>query len=327
MSARTLLWSSLVLLGACAGQADSGASEDLDLEVESDTSSQGDNELPLEPGECPWMTFTVGDAIEGRRAREYLAYTVLGPFVNAPEGYPERLRWSVTTPDGTLVPIDAEALRPLFMPTASGPYTFRLELFDAAGTVCHTVTSEFTVLTPSVHVITTWRTPFYETYVPSGWDWMKPDLDLHLLSSGGDTFFDPHWDCFFENASPDWGPAGPSDDPKLFEPYMFDERLEVIAVVPRQATVSPPNPEETYRVGVHYWEDAGFGPSFATVQVFVGGVLRDTWAEVELANGDLWESHHIDPVTGTVTRRISEDGKPVVIPSFPIADRETPTDP
>lgn len=140
---------------------------------------------------------------------------------------------------------------------------------------------------------------------------MKPDLDLHLLSSRGDTFLGSRWDCF-------WGPAAPSDDPKLFEPYLIEERLEVIAVVPRQPAVSTPNSQGTYRVGVHVWEDAGFGPSFATVQISVGRVLRDIGAEVELKSGDLWESHHLDPVTGAVTRLMTEDGGLLVIRAFPV---------
>lgn len=339
MSARTLLWSSLVLLAGCAGQADSGSSADLDLEVESDTSSQDDNELPsdtssqdgnelpVEPGECPRVTFAVVDALDQRRSGPFMPFMVLAASMNTPDRYPEQFRWSVTNPDGTLAPIDTQALRPMFMPTSPGLYTFELELSDTTGATCGTLVREVTIATPSIHVVTTWRTPHYETYVPTSHSFIKPDLDLHLLSSGGDTYFDPRWDCFFENAAPDWGPAGPSDDPRLIEPWAIDEALEVIAVVPRQATVSAPISEETFRVGVHYWSDAGFGPSFATVQVFVGGVLRDTWAEVELKNGDLWESHHIDPVTGRVTRLMSQDGNPVVIPSFPIPNRAIPTGP
>lgn len=308
----------MVLLGACAEQAHPVTSEDVELEVESDTASQGDDELPLEPGECPRVTFSVVDALEERRSGPFMPFMVLVAGMNTPDRYPEQFRWSVTNPDGTLAPIDTQALRPLFMPTSPGLYTFELELFDTMGVSCNTLAREVTIATPSIHVVTTWRNPSYETYVPSSHDWFKPDLDLHLLSSRGDTYFDPRWDCFFENASPDWGLAGPSDDPRLIEPWAIDEALEAIAVVPRQPAVSAPVSEETYRVGVHNWGDAGFGPSFATVRVFVGGVLRDTWADVELANGDLWESHTIDPVTGAVTRLMTEDGGPLVIRAFPV---------
>ncbi|HRE88228.1 MAG TPA: hypothetical protein PK095_03725 [Myxococcota bacterium] len=316
MRARALLWSSLVLL-ACAGEEGPDRSTDAadTSGADLDDGSADTADAPVTVGVCPWMTFTVTSAIDGHRARQYLPYTVLAPYVNAPDGLPEHFRWSVTTPDGSLASIDAQAQRPLFMPTLPGPYTLRLERFDAAGVACETLAHEFGVMTASVHVVMTWRTPNRENQIPINLGAMKPDLDLHLLHSGGGAFFDPRWDCFFENSSPDWGAPGPADDPELFEPYMMDDALEVIAVAPR----SSPSSDQNHRVGVHLWNDAGYGESLATVRVYVDGVLRDTWADVALRQGDLWESHIIDWPSGTVTRITNTDGTAFITPMYPVS--------
>ena len=47
--------------------------------------------------------------------------------------------------------------------------------------------------------------------------------------------------------------------------------------------------EGTYRVGVYYWTDNDFGPSFATVRIYVDGALAFESAEVGLAPQDFWE--------------------------------------
>ena len=46
---------------------------------------------------------------------------------------------------------------------------------------------------------------------------------------------------------------------------------------------------QTYKVGVHYWEDNDFGPSFATVRIFAFGSLVMNMAVVEINNCELWE--------------------------------------
>jgi len=68
-----------------------------------------------------------------------------------------------------------------------------------------------------------------------------------------------------------------------------------------------------YQVGVHYWNDWGYSESFATVRVFIDGVLRDQWEGVEMVNDDMWDSHYIDWPSGTVTRIGSE---PRITPSY-----------
>ena len=43
-----------------------------------------------------------------------------------------------------------------------------------------------------------------------------------------------------------------------------------------------------YTVGVHYWNDHGYGDSLATVRVWALGGLAMQVSDVKLASGDLW---------------------------------------
>jgi hypothetical protein len=43
-----------------------------------------------------------------------------------------------------------------------------------------------------------------------------------------------------------------------------------------------------YRIGVHYWNDHGWGPSEATVRVYIMSVLVFQVNDVELVNHDMW---------------------------------------
>ena len=47
--------------------------------------------------------------------------------------------------------------------------------------------------------------------------------------------------------------------------------------------------DTTYRVAVHGWNDHGFGPSAATVRIFLMGQLIFEAGPVSLETGDLWE--------------------------------------
>jgi hypothetical protein len=63
-----------------------------------------------------------------------------------------------------------------------------------------------------------------------------------------------------------------------------------------------------YRVAVHYWSDHTFGPSLATVRVYVHGVLSYESKDVELEHKDLWEVLSIDWPSGSITPAESSSG-------------------
>jgi len=55
-----------------------------------------------------------------------------------------------------------------------------------------------------------------------------------------------------------------------------------------------------YRLAVHYWDDNGHGSSYATVRVFVHGMLVFEEADVELKNCEMWEVGTLEWPSGTI---------------------------
>ena len=82
------------------------------------------------------------------------------------------------------------------------------------------------------------------------------------------------------------------------------------------------NPEAVdYHIGVHYWSDHQFGPSLATVRVFVDGTLVFEEADVLMENNEFWDVGTIDGETGDVTPKVLPDG------SFDITPEPNPLSP
>jgi len=55
-----------------------------------------------------------------------------------------------------------------------------------------------------------------------------------------------------------------------------------------------------YRLAVHYRDDNGHGSSYATVRVFVHGMLVFEEADVELKNCEMWEVGTLEWPSGTI---------------------------
>lgn len=229
-------------------------------------------------------------------------------------------RWSVEQPEGSssrFLPSASERA-PTFEAWVVGTYVFHLDLIDQtegqervrrAGSYTMRVAP-----TDRLHVELTWRTPGDPDETDTGGTASYSagsDVDLHLLHPSAERYFDWTYDCYWETVRPEWGIFGLSDNPMLDRDDTDGAGPEVISIESPEAL--------TYRVGVHYWNDWGYGEVFATVRVYWGGVLLDQW-EIEVKNGDLWESHLIDAATGTVTR-LTADGSdaPRVTPHYPIS--------
>jgi hypothetical protein len=132
-------------------------------------------------------------------------------------------------------------------------------------------------------------------------------VDLHFLHPKAyGQYFDWSYDCYWDNIMPEWGIFSPSDNPRL-------DRDDTDGAGPENLNVNVPEQGVRYQVGVHYWNDWGYGNSFATVRVYIYGVLRDQWADVELTNDDMWDSHYIDWPSGAVQRIGSS---PRIIPNY-----------
>lgn len=71
----------------------------------------------------------------------------------------------------------------------------------------------------------------------------------------------------------------------------------------------------TYRVGVHYWFDHGFGPSTATVRIYVYSSLVFE-ASALLVNLDMWEVATVEWPSGKTTKITKLDGAQKIIPNY-----------
>lgn len=223
-------------------------------------------------------------------------------------------RWSVDQPSDSYVTFlpGADIEAPTFTPWVVGTYTFYLDVIDTQGVVRRAGSHLLRVApTDGLHVELTWRTPGDPDESDSGGaggSSAGSDVDLHLRHAQSDKWFDWTYDCYWENPNPEWGFFGGPDNPALDRDDTDGAGPEVISLESPEAN--------TYRVGVHYWSDWSYGPSIATVRIFLGGVLVESW-ETELVDSDLWESHLIDPTSGTVERLTTQDGEPQLIPAYP----------
>jgi hypothetical protein len=89
------------------------------------------------------------------------------------------------------------------------------------------------------------------------------DVDLHMLAVG-DGGWISNADCNFRNCTPgrnlEWGAPGSQDNPRL-------DIDDTDGNGPENINIDFPQ-DRTYRVGVHYWADDGFGPSTVTIRVY-----------------------------------------------------------
>jgi hypothetical protein len=205
----------------------------------------------------------------------------------------------------------------------AGTYRFRLQVQDASGAwSCIPATAEVVVVPccGGFHVELLWDTPGDPDPTDGGPE-AGTDLDLHLTHpyAGGtdqdgdgvpDGWFDIPFDCFWFNAKPDWGSMDPSvnDNPSL-------DRDDTDGMGPENINLHGPE-AVTYRVGVHAFNDHGYGPSTVTVRVFMWGNLVFEVSGAVLTSGDLWEVCTIEWPAGKVSLLQAVDGGFRIIPVY-----------
>ena len=165
-----------------------------------------------------------------------------------------------------------------------------------------------------------WNTPGYPDQSDAGPE-AGSDVDLHVahpLADVGqdhdgdgspDPWFDQPYDVFWFNPHPNWGtPEIGADDPSLDRDDTDGAGAEVISL-------RRPENNAIYRVGVHYWSDHRYGPSTATVRIYIDStrVFSET---ANLVNHDLWDVATIAWPSGTVTA-ITQDGGKKITPAYP----------
>ncbi|MBL8784106.1 MAG: choice-of-anchor D domain-containing protein [Deltaproteobacteria bacterium] len=266
-------------------------------------------------GRCPVAKITIA---EGAEVIPQTNLHLSGRQSTSSNGTINNFEWTVIQPNGstsTLRPSKFVA-EPTFEANIIGEYIFRLKVFDALGNESCSDAEQRVIVTSNdaIHVELLWNTPTDADQT----DLVGADVDLHFLHpSAAGAYFHQRFDCYWENTTPEWGFASPQDNPRL-------DRDDVDGAGPENLNVDVPEQGVRYQVGVHYWDDWGFGPSTTTVRIYIYGQLRDQWADVRLVVNDMWDTHYIDWPSGVVTRITRPGGVPQITANFPIPNSSWP---
>lgn len=235
---------------------------------------------------CPAIRVTEGE--------EVLPLTKLHLIGSDPAVNATTYQWRVDAPAGSasrLFP-SANVPDPTYEANVVGTYTFHLTVGDADGNSCTADQIVHVVGDTAIYVELHWRTPGDLDETDTGPN-AGSDLDLHFahpfatgpdLDHDGepDPWFHDLFDCFWSNDQPNWGSMdlGADDNPSLDRDGNDGAGPEAISLgVPENVC---------YRIGVHVFNDHGFGASFATVRIFLSNTLAFEAADVRLANHDMW---------------------------------------
>ena len=179
-----------------------------------------------------------------------------------------RYQWAVVErPEGStavLTPDGRGSTTAMFL-ELEGRYVVELRVFDAGNNLsCNVATITIqTTNNDDIRVEVTWDTPGDEDQNDTGVA-VGVDVDLHVLHPRGSWNSSP-WDCYWLNIEPDWGPPGREGDPSLIRDDSDGAGPEIFRLSDAE--------EVTYRVGVYVFNDHGYGPSVATLRVYLRQVL------------------------------------------------------
>ena len=203
-------------------------------------------------------------------------------------------RWEVTQrPEGSTSFIEdsGDGFASLFLDLA-GAYEVCLSVVDAQGTESCNVSCVQANARPSekIHVQLIWTTPLD----PIVGDGDGADIDLHftrvpqgIWGDTGDPGAKNGWDVFFLNREVVWNMPGLAPEtPSL-------DRDDTDGEGPENVNLDDPNACGLYAVGIHYFDDNGFGTSYATIRIFVNGQRRFQKINVPVelggtSSGDFW---------------------------------------
>lgn len=213
----------------------------------------------------------------------------------------KKYQWTVQGPQGsyaTFVP-GAGFPSPVLQPNVVGQYQICLDVTDSFGNAACAPACETVVVVPdnAVYVELLWDTPGDANQADAG-PGAGANLDLHFAHSFatgpdldcdalGDPWFSNPFDAFWFNPNPNWGQSNPNvdDNPSIALDDTDGAGPEILTLNQPEGTAQVP---ATYRVGVHSWNEHGFGPSTASVRVYLSGALEAAITGVTLKELDMW---------------------------------------
>ncbi|MEZ4268165.1 MAG: choice-of-anchor D domain-containing protein [Myxococcota bacterium] len=204
----------------------------------------------------------------------------------------KRYQWTVDQPAGSVSALlpSPYAPEPTFDANVAGVYRFTLIVEDESGAISPVAAEAVVHVIPdeAIHIELLWDTPGDPNQGDEGPE-AGADMDLHFVHpfAAGDGWFDIPFDAFWFNAHPNWGALPPQidDNPGL-------DRDDTDGGGPENVNLALPEEGLTYKVGVHYWNDHGFGPSTATLRVYIYDELSHE-ASCPMLPLDLWDAARI----------------------------------
>jgi hypothetical protein len=122
---------------------------------------------------------------------------------------------------------------------------------------------------------------------------LRPLHRSHTSDSAGKSAFEKKKDRLGEDPSVDDDPGLDRDDTDGAGPENLNFNI----------------PENTiYRVGVHYWADHEYGPSFATLRVYIYSELVWEQKVLSMNKHDMWDAVRIEWPEATVSEVKAADG-------------------
>ena len=190
--------------------------------------------------------------------------------------------WSIkTAPKDSTSAIASSGEKASFFLDLAGKYEICLTVEDSAGmkscnTDCVTITA-----TPreTIHIQLVWHTPNDKTIGDSD----GTDLDLHFMTlpdgKWGDTgiaVLTNGTDIYFKNQYAVWHVDNFGNEEPSLDIDDFDGEG------PENINLNNPAPCRWYAIGVHYYLDNAFGPSYATIRTYINGKMRFEKANISL---------------------------------------------
>lgn len=202
---------------------------------------------------------------------------ITGRASEDPEGEPLTFRWRfVVRPEGSRAAFeDATAESTAFVVDRPGRYVVSLEVRDPSGLGS----------TNDARVGTT-AGAGEPVRLELEWDRPGTDLDLHLVSPGAPV--GSAGDCYYDNPSPDWAPAGPTGDPTF-------------AAEPVKETITvSDHADGVYTILVAVVAASPQGPTGATVRLFMNDVEVAVFSATIPTSAEAWDVATLSWPTGRI---------------------------
>ena len=238
--------------------------------------------------------------VQGEQVVPQTPVQLIGDKSIAPGSKVTKYKWTAQQPLGSnqLFAPGPNVANPIFQPNVAGNYTFCLDVWDANGVkACQPACTDVAVIPDkAIHVELLWNTPADPDQGDTG-PGAGADLDLHFAhplaalpdkdcDGQPDPWFSSQWDTFWFDPNPQWGsPNSTADNPSLDLDDTDGAGPENLSLADPEGTALDP---AVYSIGVHYWHDHGFGPSSATIAIYVQSGLALQIVNVKLNPLDMW---------------------------------------